>query len=74
MPDEVMDLADQAEAQEELLRGFALAEARADARRPLPTSPVCLNCGDPTTNGARWCDADCRDTYLRRVAQHPRDE
>ena len=73
LPD-VMDVADQAEAQEELLRSLALAEARARARRPLPTAEACLNCGEPTANGARWCDAECRDTYLRRQAQHVGDE
>jgi hypothetical protein len=31
--------------------------------KPIETSEVCLNCGEPTVNGARWCNADCRDDH-----------
>lgn len=38
---------------------------RNKAQNPLPTSKVCLWCGDRTKKGARWCNADCRDFYLK---------
>jgi hypothetical protein len=34
-----------------------------------PTAPdatgFCLNCGEPLSDGRRWCDADCRDDWQR---------
>lgn len=25
----------------------------------------CLNCEEPLADGVRWCDADCRDDFLK---------
>lgn len=25
----------------------------------------CLNCEEPLADGMRWCDADCRDDFLK---------
>ena len=32
----------------------------------IPTSDVCLNCGDPTPGGKRWCDTDCQHDWSKR--------
>jgi hypothetical protein len=37
--------------------------------KPLPTSDVCLHCGEKTLGGARWCDADCRNDYVEEPAK-----
>lgn len=37
--------------------------------KPMPTSEVCLHCGEATVNGARWCNADCRDDYVEEPAR-----
>jgi hypothetical protein len=68
LPD-VMDLADQAEATEELFRSAVVREVRARAALPIAPSDECLDCGAPTVGGARWCDAACRDNYERRQAR-----
>jgi hypothetical protein len=31
--------------------------------KPIEPSEVCLHCGEPTANGARWCGPDCRDDH-----------
>jgi hypothetical protein len=31
--------------------------------KPIIPSEVCLNCGEATANGARWCNADCRNDH-----------
>ena len=38
--------------------------ARTKPNLTIPTSIVCLNCGEPTEGGARWCNAECRDDDL----------
>ena len=68
------DPADHAEALEQLERETAIRNARAKATLTLPPRATCLNCDAPTKNGARWCDAECRDDYLRDRARHPKDE
>lgn len=45
-------------AQRERDNQVALIQAKV---KPIPTSKVCLYCGNPTENGARWCNSDCRD-------------
>jgi len=37
--------------------------------KPIVPSKVCLHCGEETLNGARWCDADCRDDYVEEPAK-----
>lgn len=32
----------------------------------------CLNCGEELADGARWCDADCRDDWQRRESARAR--
>lgn len=29
-------------------------------------SDTCMNCGEPTTGGRRWCDMDCRIDWEKR--------
>lgn len=45
-------------------------EAQLSQRKPV--GPVatgfCLNCDEPLAAGHRWCDADCRDDYEKRIA------
>jgi hypothetical protein len=28
---------------------------------------VCYNCGDPVSEGMRWCDTDCREDWGKRA-------
>lgn len=63
------DLADLADERIELDLAFALAERRPSGP---PAVGWCWNCGEPLHNGARWCDAECRDDWeadQRRNAQ-----
>ena len=60
------DIGDRAAGHAAMSAELAVLHARAAAQAPIQASEVCLNCGTPTTAGARWCDADCRDDYLRR--------
>lgn len=53
---DILDIA-QDNDQNERDRALALIQAKV---KPIPTSDICLHCGEPTT-GARWCDADCRN-------------
>jgi hypothetical protein len=62
-----MDVDDMATMQEELARDTCVAAVRARANTPIPTSEKCWHCGEPTENGARWCDADCRDRWERAI-------
>lgn len=62
-----MDLYDQAQARESLDRDIALAQ-----RKPVAPEVTgrCLNCGTylrPRKTGLsrRWCDAECRDDWVR---------
>lgn len=48
-------------AEEMLRRQIKMASAK-----PIPTSEVCLNCNEPTTGGARWCDAFCREDWEKQ--------
>jgi len=60
------DLGDRAAGHAAMSTELAVLHARAAAQAPMPASEVCLNCGTPTTSGARWCDADCRDDWALR--------
>lgn len=40
-----------------------IAKARAAATQPVLSRKFCLNCGDPTTAGAAFCDTDCQEDY-----------
>lgn len=57
-----MDEIDKTEQDSSLIMEAKLQEIRQKAA-PIPTSAVCLNCGEPTENGARWCCPECRDQW-----------
>ena len=40
-----------------------IAKARAAASQPVLSRKFCLNCSDPTTAGAAFCDTDCQEDY-----------
>lgn len=58
------DDADRADETLEFLLSLELRKAQHCAH-PEATG-TCLNCGAFVTDGARWCDADCRDDWERR--------
>lgn len=59
------DLSDRATQREQELLADALENV---ARIPaLPYTGQCLNCGDITGGGRRFCDIDCRDDYELRM-------
>jgi len=41
--------------------------AAASATHLISVSAVCLECDEPTENGARWCDCKCRDEWQART-------
>jgi hypothetical protein len=59
MSDEV----DQASDKQLELERRTLDRIRAAAAAPLPTSELCLWCGERTVNNARWCGPACRDDW-----------
>ncbi len=62
------DQIDDASEIEERQRTASIESARAIAARETPKSDMCLECGEQTEGGARWCDAMCRDLYQERRA------
>lgn len=56
---------DRASDIEEYARSTQIALCEREASRPIPTSEFCLNCDEPTTDGRRWCSAECRNDYER---------
>jgi len=57
------DLADLAQAQSERIEELRLKNHRLqDKNAPFPTG-VCIYCGEPVTEGLRWCDQECRDDW-----------
>ncbi|MEW6560407.1 MAG: hypothetical protein AB1412_09445 [Pseudomonadota bacterium] len=66
MPDE----ADRADARIEAAVMDAIARAR---RSPsLPYTGHCHWCAEPTADGRRFCDTDCRDAWERDHARRRR--
>lgn len=53
------DIIDAASDIEEYARSTQIALCEREAAKPIPTSDVCLNCGEATINGARWCSQEC---------------
>ena len=45
-------------------------KAQLSQRKPTGPSATgfCLNCEEPLEDGHRWCDADCRDDFEKRMA------
>jgi len=62
---DMSDLADLAQIQ-----CARLEESQLQARKPAAPEACghCLNCGEPLSDGLRWCDAACRDDWQRRAA------
>ena len=58
-----MDDLDRASNYEQLLAAAAIATACTLASEPIRQSAVCLNCGNATQYGRRWCDAECRADF-----------
>ena len=56
---DVIDIGSNA-SQREIDNNVALIQAKV---KPIPTSEVCLHCGEPTLNGARWCDKYCASDW-----------
>jgi hypothetical protein len=54
---------DHSSEMEQLLLDAAVANIRKKSHEPIPVnqSGVCWTCGEPVSDGRRWCDADCRD-------------
>ena len=63
------DMGDRAAGHAAMANHLALLHARAAAQLPIESSEVCLNCGQPTVEGARWCDSACRDDWQRRAGR-----
>lgn len=61
-----MDIADNAEHQEELARQAALIVRK----RVGPTyTGFCFNCGENIERPLRWCDADCMADWSKREGE-----
>jgi hypothetical protein len=65
------DIADLAQAQNERLDQMTLAVRKPAA--PQATG-FCLNCGEPLSDGRRWCDTDCRNDWQRMESDQRRVE
>ena len=59
MADVIDDANDQVEKNERRSIEYAMLQAK----KEIPKSEVCLWCLEGTSNGARWCCADCRDAW-----------
>lgn len=60
-----MEIIDKAQALIELTLEQNIKRARGNKLNYQPTGK-CLNCDEILAHG-RWCDADCRDDFLKRV-------
>lgn len=58
---EIIDRA-QEEVERQLERSLQLARNQGIKYHAIG---YCLNCGEPLDDGVRWCDADCRDDFLK---------
>jgi len=58
------DQFDQASDREMLDREIAVSQARKLKTHIEPTGH-CLECGEPVSDGKRWCDNFCRDDWQR---------
>lgn len=59
---EIIDRA-QEEVERQLERSLQLARNQSVKHHAVGH---CLNCEEPLADGMRWCDADCRDDFLKR--------
>lgn len=58
------DELDKAAQDNDVILSAAVQEIRQRAAST-PTAKRCLNCGEKTKNGARWCCVECRDQWQR---------
>jgi len=67
-----MDDLDRAEKHIEMELTAQIRVVRSQASEKLPFVRFCLNCGEPTQKGARWCCPECRDDWekARRAKWH----
>jgi predicted nucleic acid-binding Zn ribbon protein len=69
-----MDDIDRAQAAQQIATDAAIrAAAQRRNIKPPAASKDCLNCGEPLSDGQRFCDADCRDDHMRRQAKQEND-
>lgn len=57
------DIIDSANDQVALNEERSIKYAQLEASKPLPTSKLCLWCSSKTTDGRRWCNAECRNMH-----------
>lgn len=58
---------DMASAIESAAIDLGIEAARLKASKPeFESIGFCLNCGEKLEDGLRFCDADCRDDFVRR--------
>ena len=60
------DEADMANDRAEIELRRSLNAITESAKKPIPKRKTCLNCGEKTTKGARYCDHDCQIDHERR--------
>jgi len=63
----MVDELDRASEYEDIARNRMIEESSRKASIPVHKSKKCLNCGEATKNGARWCSKECQDDYLKRI-------
>jgi hypothetical protein len=69
MADEIEQTADR----EESLLEARIASVRTEAKKHMPFTGRCYNCGEPLGNGI-YCDGYCRDDYQARLAARLRNQ
>lgn len=57
------DIIDSANDQVALNEYRSIKYAQLEANKPIPTSNLCLWCSSKTTDGRRWCNAECRNMH-----------
>lgn len=57
------DIADKAQAQEEMTRQLELIVKRREGPK---WTGYCMNCGADVERPYRWCDGDCREDWAKR--------
>lgn len=61
------DVVDHADKQYQVILDAAIQEIRKDTEVPLNETGKCLCCDEPVPDLRRWCDAECRDLYLKEL-------
>lgn len=63
MNEVISDPLDVASQQEQLHNEMSIKHIQKLASKPIPTSKLCLWCSSKTTDGRRWCNAECRNMH-----------